>query len=209
MQRVNRRMRADMTAEQFEAFRTAMRKLRKENGLTLKALSDIVECSPSHINNIEIGKKYPSDDLAKDIAEVFDTTAEAMCGIENERKVDDEIAKRIGKAYREKRLAKNFGLKEVAGFAGIPKEVLAEFEDGKCSIGASVMETLDRLYKVETEVQTVEVVKEVPIDSVSLDTVDKILGCITGMNISKNEQVALFRELSTARTQILERQLFS
>lgn len=206
--RINRRMRADMTAEQFEVFRTTMRKLRKANKLTIQSLSDIVNATPSHISNIELGKKYPSNELARDIAEVFDTTVEAMCGVD-EREPDPEIMKRVGKAYLEKRLAKGFMINEVAGFAGIPREVYMEFEGGKCSLGDTVMHALDRLYKVETEVKSIEIIKKVPMDSpISLDTVDKMLGYVTSIDIGKDEQKVLFRELSEARTEMLERQLF-
>lgn len=207
--RINRRMRADMTAEQFETFRVTMRRMRKANRLTIQSLGDIVNATPSHLSNIELGKKYPSNELARDIAEVFDTTVDAMCGSTDERKVDTEVAKRIGKAYLEKRLAKGFMINEVAGFIGIPREVYMEFEGGMSSLGDSRLEALDRLYKVEKETITVEVIKEVPSDSpITLDTVNKLLGCVTAINVSKNEQKALFRELSEVRTQMLEKELF-
>lgn len=208
MDRVNRRMKANMTEEQHIAFRERMHKLRKANRLTLAALAELVECSAAHINQIENGRKHPSDELAKDIADVFGLTVSEMCGADI-RRVDSGIAQNFGKAYLEKRVARGFKMSEVAGFVGITREAYMDFEGGKCSLGESVLKNLDRLYAVEREIETVEVIKEVAAECpVSLDLCDKILGHITDINVSKDEQRNIFRELSEARAKILERQLF-
>lgn len=209
MDRVNRRMRADMTEKQYDAFRKEMRRLRKVNGLTLTALAELAECSSAHISQIELGRKYPSNELAKDIADVFGLTVSEMCGSDDTREINSEIARNFGKAYLEKRVARGFKMSEVAGFAGITKEAYMDFEGGKCSLGESVLKNLDRLYAVEREIETVEVIKEVAAECpVSLDLVDKILGHITDINVSKDEQRNIFRELSEARAKILETRLF-
>ena len=146
--------------------------------------------------------------MAKDIADVFGLTVSEMCGADI-RRVDSGIAQNFGKAYLEKRVARGFKMSEVAGFAGIAREVYMDFEGGKCSLGDSVLERLDRLYATEKEIETVEVVKEVASECpVSLDLIDKMLGHITDIGASRDEQKEMFRELSEARTKILEAQLF-
>lgn len=208
MGRINRRVRADMTAEQFESFRTEMRRARKANNLTVAAFAELAECSAGHINSIEHGNKYPSNELAEDIASLLGTTVSAMCG-GDDRKADENVMRNFGKAYLEKRIARGFTRAEVAGFTGITKECLVDFEEGRCSIGESVLEKLNKLYAVKKEVETVGVVKEVATPCpISLDLIDKMLGHITDISASKDEQRAMFRELSEARTKMLESQLF-
>lgn len=208
MDRINRRMRADMTAEQFESFRTEMRRARKANNLTLAAFAELAECSAGHINSIENGKKYPSNELAEDIASLLGTTVSAMCG-GDDRKADENVMRNFGKAYLEKRIARGFTLGEAAGFIGVTKEAYKDFEMGTCILGESVLQKLDKLYATEKEIKTVEVVKEVATPCpISLDLIDKILGHITDISASKDEQRAMFRELSEARTKMLESQLF-
>lgn len=209
MKRVNKRKRADITAEQFDAFRKETHRLRKANGLSLAALADLTECTPGHLSQIERGAKYPSNELAEAIAEVFSLTVPKMCGVDDVPTIDKKIALNFSKAYLEKRLARGFKINEVAGFAGITRECYMDFEGGKCSLGDSVLEKLDRLYTVEKEVQTIEIVKEVTKECpVSLELIDKLLGYITDINASKDEQRDMFCKLSEARTRILERQLF-
>lgn len=209
MARINNRTRADMTKEQYDAFREKLHHLRKANGLTLSALGELVECTAGHISAIERGRKYPSDEMARDIAEVFGLSVSEMCGARDERKVDMEIALKFGKAYFDKRMAKGFKRSEVAGFAGITRECYADFENGKCSLGDSVLEKLDRLYAVEKEIETVEVIKEVEAECpISLDLVDTMLEHLVEISVSKEEKREMFRKLSEARTKMLERQIF-
>lgn len=208
MGRINRRMRADMTAEQFESFRTEMRRARKANNLTVAAFAELAECSAGHINSIEHGNKYPSNELAEDIASLLGTTVSAMCG-GDDRKADENVMRNFGKSYLEKRIARGFTRTEVAGFTGITKECLMDFEDGKCSVGESILEKLNRLYAVKKEVETVEVVKEVAAECpISLELIDTILGHLIDISISKDEKLDMFRKLSEARTNIIEKQIF-
>ena len=205
--RINKRQRADMTAEQFEAFRKEMKRLREESKLTQTAMSELLECSATHVNNIEKGVRFPSDELMKDIADIFGLTVDAMLKDHTERRFD--MFAEVGKTFRDKRVARGFSRCEVAGFLGIPKEVYADFEDGKCSIGESRMEALDRLFKVEKEVETVEVVKEVPTPSpISIWEIDKVLAHITDIDLDVVEQKALFKKFSDVRTKLLEAELF-
>ena len=207
MERVNTRQRAHMTQEQFDTFRSEMRRLRKANHLSAKAFGELVDCSQVHIGNIERGNRYPSDGLASDIADVFGLTVDDMCKTQDKRRLD-ELAKN-GKKLFEKRIARGFKICEVAGFLGIPKDVYMGIENGTSSITDSCAEALDRLYAVAERVETVEVIKEVPKESpVSMWEIDKVLAHITDMDIDVNEQKALFRKLSDARTKMLESELF-
>ena len=193
-----------MTAEQFEAFRREMKRLREESKLTQTAMSELLECSATHINNIEKGVRFPSDELARDIADIFGLTVDAMWKDHTERRFD--MFAEVGKAFRDKRVARGFSRCEVAGFLGIPKEVYADFEDGKCSIGESRMEALDRLFKVVEKVETVEVVKQVsPIPIFAIDT---FIDHITDMNIGREEQMSLFEMLADVKKQEYKTKLF-
>lgn len=202
-----RRQSANITPEQYAKFRTEMRRLRKANHLTMSALAEILDCSQVHIGNIERGSKNPSSALIKDIADVFGTTVDAMCGTKAEHAEAERTAN--GKKLLERRLSRGFKINEVAGFIGTPREAYLDMEAGKCSIPDSVNEALDRLYKVEERVETVEVVKEVPQESpVSMWAIDTVLAHITDIDIDETAQRALFRELINARTSMLEAELF-
>ena len=207
MARFNSRQRAAMTQEQFDTFRSEMRRLRKANRLSAKAFGELVDCSQVHITNIEKGARYPSDGLASDIAAVFDLTVDEMCKTQEERKANELVS--IGKSLVEKRIARGFKMSEVAGFVGITKEAYMDMEGGKASVPSSVQEALDRLYKTDERVETIEVVKEVPTPSpISMWEIDKVLAHITDMDIDVSEQKALFKKLSDARTKMLEAELF-
>lgn len=207
MERVNTRQRAKMTQEQFDTFRSEMKRLRKANHLSAKAFGELVDCSQVHVSNIEKGTRYPSDGLAKDIAAVFDLTVEDMCKTQSERKANELVSN--GKSLVEKRIAKGFKISEVAGFAGISKEAYMDMEGGKASVPNSVQETLDRLFRVDERVETVEVVKEIPAEPlVSMWAIDTVLAHITDIDIDENAQRALFRNLIDARTSMLESELF-
>lgn len=203
----------NMTAEQFAKFREEMRRLRAANGLSGQALADLVGCTAVHISSIERGYRNPSKALAENIAGLFNMTVAEMCGAEDKHEAaaeaDIEIMRKFGAKYRTKRLERGFTRTEVAGFAGITKECLIDFEEGRCSLGESVLEKLNRLYTVKKEVETVEVVKEVVAESpISLDLIDAILGHLAEICIGKDEKLDMFRRLSEVRTSILEKQIF-
>ena len=203
MQRVNTRQRANMTPDQYDSFRMNMRAMRKANHLSLTAFGDLLECSAGHLNSIELGKKYPSDALAKDVAEVFGVSVSDMCSSETEKQNN------AGRELLEKRLARGFKINEVAGFLGTSREAYLDMESGKCNIADSIREALDRLYAVVERVETVEVVKEVQKESpISIWEIDKVLAHIIDMDIDVDEQKALFRKLSDTRTKMLETELF-
>ena len=207
MERINTRQSANMTQAQYDAFRTEMKRLRKVNHLTAKSLGELVGCSQVHIGNIERGSRYPSKALATDIADVFDLTLADMLKSEDERRLNELAI--VGKELMEKRIAKGFKLAEVAGFLGVPKDVYISIENGTTSLTDSQSEALDRLFKVEERVETVEVIKEVKADCpITMWEIDKVLAHITDMDIDVKEQRALFRKLTDVRTQMLEAELF-
>lgn len=207
MARINNRQRANMTPEQYEAFRANVKRLRKGNHLTLAGFSELLDCSVGHLNAIELGKKYPSAALAKDISEMFGTTVDEMCMTE-EAKREADFA-HMSKELLEKRISRGFKINEVAGFLGVSREAYMDMESGKCNVADSIREAIDRLYAVEERVETIEVVKEVPTASpITLKTIEKIIPHIAEMSISKDEQIALFRELSAVKTSMQELELF-
>lgn len=205
--RINKRQRMNMTPAQYEAFRAELKRLRKDSHLTCNALGELLDCSAVHISNVERGKRYPSKDLAKDIADVFGTTVDAMCISEGDRRAVE--LSNNGKDLLNKRISKGFKINEVAGFLGMSREAYMDMESGKCNTPDSIKEALDRLYKVEERVETIEVVKEIPTPSpISMWEIDKVLAHITDMDIDVSEQKALFKKLSDARTKMLEAELF-
>lgn len=204
---------ANMTEKQFAKFREEMRRLRTENKLSGQALADLVGCTAVHISSLERGYRNPSKALAENIAGLFGMTVAEMCGAEDKHEAaaeaDTDIMQKFGARYRTHRLERGFTRTEVAGFTGITKECLMDFEDGKCSVGESILEKLNRLYAVKKEVETVEVVKEVAAECpISLELIDTILGHLIDISISKDEKLDMFRKLSEARTNIIEKQIF-
>lgn len=207
MERINRRQRANMTEEQFNTFRMEMKRLRKANHLSAASLSEIVGCATGHIYTIESGKKYPSDELAKDIADVFDTTIEDMCKTPEARSVEQRAE--VSKSLIERRIAKGFKMSEVAGFLGVDRTAYMDMESGKASVAESIANALDRLYAEDKQVETIEVIREIPAECpIPLPAIDKVIEHIADMNLDVKDKRALFRVFSDARTTMLEEKYF-
>lgn len=79
-----------------------IRKLRKNKGISLRKLSEIVELSPSYISQIEQGKVSPSLSSLNKIAQALQSSIGELVGevefIENHEivKIDDNNMKEIG-----------------------------------------------------------------------------------------------------------------
>lgn len=211
--RINRRKRADMSPTQFESFRAEMRKLRKANGLTLSGLADLLDSTQSHLSNIENGNRMPSEELAKDIADVFDVSLEDMFVSAKERYI--EQCKEAGRDLIRNRVSRGFTINQVAGFLGIPREAYLNYEHGEGMLTNGLKEAADLLFTEATKVETVEVVKEVEVEKevpapspIGLDTISKVLDHVADMDIDVDEKRALFRELSEIKTAMLEAKLF-
>lgn len=211
--RINRRKQADMSPTQFESFRTEMKKLRKANGLTLAGLADLLDSTQSHLSNIENGKRCPSEELARDIADVFDVSLEDMFVSAKERYI--EQCKEAGRDLIRNRVSRGFTINQVAGFLGIPREAYLNYEHGEGMLTNGLKEAADLLFAETTKVETVEVIKEVEVEKevpapspIGLDTISKVLDHVADMDIDVDEKRALFRELSEIKTAMLEAKLF-
>ncbi len=74
--------------------KTKLKELRCEYGLTQQQLADLVHVSARTIISIEKEQYKPSLMLAYRMAQVFHTTIEDLCCLEeNKRKEDEEYAK--------------------------------------------------------------------------------------------------------------------
>ena len=74
--------------------RTKVKEMRSASGLTQQQLADLVHVSARTIISIEKEQYKPSLMLAYRIAQIFHTSVEDLCCLEeNKRKEDEEYAK--------------------------------------------------------------------------------------------------------------------
>lgn len=199
------------TLEEAGVFGKEMRRLRKESGLKVKELAELVGVSDNYVSNIESPSKNkkPSPQLAERIANVFDTTVEQML---NPKTNDDrvwEFRRNYGATLKEHREAKGLPSKVLAGAVGVPTQVYREWEQGLCSITDMQMAMLDRLLgigekpKVVAETKIVETPAEVP-----SEICDIILRHIKDLGDDVNEQKKVWRYFTDMRIAAEERELF-
>lgn len=63
----------------------AVRNLRTEKKLTIEKLSELVDKSPSHINQLELGSRKMSIDLLYSLMNVLETDANRVLGIPEQK----------------------------------------------------------------------------------------------------------------------------
>ena len=63
-----------------ENFSANLRRLRKENKLSLQALGDILKISNQAVSLLEMGKNAPSFDVLMATADFFDCSLDYLCG---------------------------------------------------------------------------------------------------------------------------------
>ena len=71
--------------------KTRVRELRQAAGLTQQQLADLVHVSSRTIISLEKGQYSPSLMLAYRIALVFHTTVEALCCLEENKELEDQM----------------------------------------------------------------------------------------------------------------------
>ncbi len=62
----------------MKKFGDKLRTLRKQRGLTLMQLADLLDVHYTHLGKIEIGRKRPSTDLVLRIADLFNVTTDQL-----------------------------------------------------------------------------------------------------------------------------------
>ena len=70
---------------------TRIKELRKEQGLSLKELSEKIDISISFLSDIENGKSNPSLDRLRDIARGLDTTVSYLLGESETLNLNEDI----------------------------------------------------------------------------------------------------------------------
>ena len=70
--------------------KTRVREFRVAAGMTQQQLAELVHVSGRTIISIEKEQYSPSLMLAYRLARVFDTTVETLCGLEENRRLEDE-----------------------------------------------------------------------------------------------------------------------
>ena len=72
---------------QYEGWKvgSAIRELRLTNDMTLEQVSEAVDKSTSHINQIELGSRKMSIDLLYELMSLFDVDANSILGIEDNK----------------------------------------------------------------------------------------------------------------------------
>lgn len=67
-----------------------IRELRKQRGITMKQLGEIVDLAESTISQYETGKREPDNETLLKISEYFGVTVGYLLGAENERPLINE-----------------------------------------------------------------------------------------------------------------------
>ena len=67
-----------MSSPHMEKFGQKLRFLRKQRGLTLRELGEMLGAHYTHLNNIEHGSKRPSTDLVLKVAQLFDVSTDQL-----------------------------------------------------------------------------------------------------------------------------------
>lgn len=78
-----------------------LRKVRRETGMTMKSLAEMIGVSESAISQYETGKRQPAFDILIKLAEIFNVTTDYILGVDAD--IADSITKKdkeILKAYK-------------------------------------------------------------------------------------------------------------
>ncbi|MFN8489195.1 MAG: helix-turn-helix transcriptional regulator [Caldilineaceae bacterium] len=62
----------------MEKFGQKLHYLRKQRGLTLRQLAELLGVHFTHLNNLEHGSKRPSTDLVLKVAQLFDVSTDQL-----------------------------------------------------------------------------------------------------------------------------------
>ena len=184
-----------------------MARLREANGLSQKALGELVDCSYVHIHALENGNRKPSPQLAERIAEVFDLKVSDML-IPNDDKIR-EFRRKYGAMLKEHREKKGLFPATVAGALGIEPYIYKEYEQGVSSITEREMNILNNLLDIGKKPEVIEtkVVVEVPAEIPS-EICDLILCHIRDLRVSEDAQKEVWRYFSKVKMDAEERRLF-
>lgn len=201
-----------MTDAQSKAFGAEMKRLRKEAKLSTADFAKYMGISQAYVCNLESASRKPSPELAKRIADAFDSTVDEMCIPHSEKIAEERRA--YGKKIREARRAKGYSVNLVAGALGIPPTVYNEYELGLCSITDRNIVTLNNLLDIgkpkaepkeepKTEPKAEKVASETP-----TEICDIILEHITDLKVDKDTQKKVWHYFSRLKLEAEERRLF-
>ncbi len=68
-----------------------LRELRKEKGLTMKELGEMLGVSEATISLYESGKRTPNDELKKKLADFFKVSVDYLLGLSNYKNIFDKF----------------------------------------------------------------------------------------------------------------------
>lgn len=201
-----------MTDEQSKVFGAELRSLRKGAGFSKTEFSKLVGVSQSHENNIELGNKKPSPELAERIAKELNTTVNDMLKPYAQQISEQRVV--FGRRLMQARIKKGYPTSLVAGALGIPVAVYKEYEQGLCSITEREIGILHKLLfesngkeepeEAENEVEeATEVEEDVPMEICNI-----ILEHITDIKVDKETQKKIWRYFTDMKTNAEERRLF-
>lgn len=207
-----------LTLEEAKVFGTETRRLRKDAGIKVKELAELVGISYTHMSNIENPNKNkkPSPQLAERIASVFDTTVDEMLSPHSENDYDEWCE--YGKNLMRHRAAKGLATAEVARALGIGIEAYRAYEFGKGCPPDRIKERLNSLLDVDkpiekpTEqpkaIEPAEESVEVKVSDATTDICDIILAHVKALKVDTNTQKKVWRFFIDMKIDAEERRLF-
>lgn len=113
----------DITLGQF------IRKRREEIDLSLRELAKKVDCSAAFLSDIELGRRFPSEQVLKAIAKVLDVSTETLK--EYDRRAPVEDIKRLAETHPQYGLA----LRSLVDKKISPEELIKFFEKASARKG--------------------------------------------------------------------------
>ena len=103
--------------------------LRKKNGLTQLALAQKLNVSRSTVAMWELGKSEPSNDILKEMSNIFNVSSDFLLDIEASEKTNPETLQ-IAKRVTERRTELNITREELAEKIGVSKSTMQRYESG-------------------------------------------------------------------------------
>lgn len=66
-----------------------IKELRMQSGLSLRQLAGKIDKSPAFMSDVELGRRFPSDEVLCDIAKVLKTSTEELKALDTRSSLDD------------------------------------------------------------------------------------------------------------------------
>lgn len=66
-----------------------IKELRLEAGISLRQFASSIGKSPAFMSDVELGRRYPSDDVLSDVAKVLNASVEELKALDTRSSLDD------------------------------------------------------------------------------------------------------------------------